>query len=296
MAHSNKKEFTNPILNFIALVFIGYLVYWVFTDNYMKGKFIAATDPHEKVNDEVDSKKEEQKNEFELAKVTSKSQAKGQEVYNLSCKSCHGAEGKGDGVGSQTNPKPRNFHNAAEFKYGISYESLMKTLLKGSPGTSMAPFDYLPEDDRIAVTHYIAKWTPGSGPESAATADNTQSANADNTIAAQETAEIEWSEDLVKTAIKELATEIKKSDLIHTEDRLSVIKGLLEGDLEQVNVGAYQKLIVNTGLVSKETILKSETSFREFLNSNYVFALTGLSFGTLTNSELKDMYNSVKMN
>ena len=290
MAHSNKKEFTNPIINFIALVFIGYLVYWVFTDNYMKGKFIAVTDPHEKVVDES-AKKEVKENEFQLAKVTNKSKAKGREVYSLSCKSCHGAEGKGDGPGSQTNPKPRNFQNASEFKFGVSYEAIMNTLLKGSPGTSMAPFDYLPEDDRIAVTHYIAQWIPGSGPESAAVAD---AVDGQQSASIPETVEIEWNEDLVNNAVATLAKKVEKTELISSEDKISVIKGILDGNLKQVNVGAYQKLYVNTDHINKAKILSNEESFKNFINSSYVFNLTGLSFGTISKTELKTMYNSLK--
>ncbi len=65
--------------------------------------------------------------------------AKGKELYHGkgTCFTCHGAEGKGDGiVGSALNPSPRNFHNPVFWKNRTNGE-LMWVLKHGSPGTGM---------------------------------------------------------------------------------------------------------------------------------------------------------------
>ena len=71
--------------------------------------------------------------------ATPASIAKGKELFNGkgACFTCHGPEGKGDGVvGQALNPSPRNFHNAAFWKNRTDGE-LMWVLQHGSPGTSM---------------------------------------------------------------------------------------------------------------------------------------------------------------
>jgi mono/diheme cytochrome c family protein len=65
--------------------------------------------------------------------------AKGKALYNAkgTCFTCHGAEGKGDGiVGSALNPSPRNFHNPVFWKNRTDGE-LMWILKHGSAGTGM---------------------------------------------------------------------------------------------------------------------------------------------------------------
>ncbi len=65
--------------------------------------------------------------------------AKGKELFNGkgTCFTCHGPEGKGDGiVGQALNPSPRNFHNPLFWKNRADGE-LMWILKHGSPGTQM---------------------------------------------------------------------------------------------------------------------------------------------------------------
>src|SRR5690349_8195591 len=46
---------------------------------------------------------------------------KGKTTFSTTCASCHGADGKGDGVaGATLNPKPRNFHELTGWKNGPS--------------------------------------------------------------------------------------------------------------------------------------------------------------------------------
>ncbi len=158
---SHNREKTHPILLFLPLVLISYIVFWVFSDQFDKGFYDSVNSEHKP------SKKEEKivENKFNINDRTDESIKVGRKIYSTTCVTCHGKEGRGDGT--KSNPMPRNFYNASDFKFGTSFEKLFETVTKGSPGTSMAPFGYLPEDDRIAVSHYISRWVPGSKSDNA---------------------------------------------------------------------------------------------------------------------------------
>lgn len=87
--------------------------------------------------------------------------AKGKEVYNVNCTVCHGAEGKGDGIGGAAlNPKPRNFHGpASDWKNGSSGKSIYVTLANGIAGSGMASYKALAPEDRWALVHYVQTLT-----------------------------------------------------------------------------------------------------------------------------------------
>lgn len=82
--------------------------------------------------------------------------ARGKELYDKNCTACHGENGHGDGTASATmNPRPRNFSSPNGWTNGYDLPAIFETLKEGVPGTSMAPFDYLPKADRMALAHYV---------------------------------------------------------------------------------------------------------------------------------------------
>ncbi len=82
--------------------------------------------------------------------------AKGKEVYNANCSSCHGSEGKGDGAGGEAlNPKPRSFHDADGWTNGSTLSEMYITVEEGIEGTGMIAYEFLPVKDRIATLYYI---------------------------------------------------------------------------------------------------------------------------------------------
>lgn len=81
---------------------------------------------------------------------------KGKQLYTTTCSSCHGTEGKGDGVaGASLNPQPRNFHSNDGWKNGNKFSQIYLTLQKGIPGTGMSAYDFIPVEDRLAIIHFV---------------------------------------------------------------------------------------------------------------------------------------------
>lgn len=82
--------------------------------------------------------------------------AKGKTLFETNCSSCHGAEGKGDGIaGKSMNPPPRNFHDLNGWTNGTSFSKIFKTLQEGITARGMSSYSSLPVEDRSAIIHYI---------------------------------------------------------------------------------------------------------------------------------------------
>ncbi len=83
--------------------------------------------------------------------------ANGKKIFESTCASCHGIEGKGDGAASELlNPKPRNFHSSDGWTNGRTFYDMYKTVNNGVAGTGMTAFEYLPASDRIAAILYLS--------------------------------------------------------------------------------------------------------------------------------------------
>lgn len=94
-----------------------------------------------------------------IGSSTDAQMARGKEVYDVNCATCHGIDGKGDGIGGGAlDPKPRNFHSGAGWTYGSSTKAMYVTLANGVAGTGMASYKALPASDRIALIHYVHHW------------------------------------------------------------------------------------------------------------------------------------------
>jgi len=82
--------------------------------------------------------------------------AKGKTLFESNCSSCHGLEGKGDGIAGKTlNPPPRNFHELTGWTNGPAFPKMFKTLQEGIIARGMASYSTILPEDRIAIIHYI---------------------------------------------------------------------------------------------------------------------------------------------
>jgi hypothetical protein len=92
---------------------------------------------------------------------------KGKSIFTMNCASCHGEQGKGDGVaGANLNPKPRNFHDMNGWTNGPSLTMMYKTLQEGITNRGMASYSNLPPDDRLSIIMYIRTLAPNFPPYS----------------------------------------------------------------------------------------------------------------------------------
>lgn len=89
----------------------------------------------------------------------------GEKLYQTNCALCHGPTGHGDGAaGAGLDPKPANFHdeeltlNSAPYKF-------YNTIRLGVPGTGMASFSQLSDEEVWALAFYL-KSLPFKGIES----------------------------------------------------------------------------------------------------------------------------------
>lgn len=91
----------------------------------------------------------------------------GEEVYRLYCTGCHGEKGDGNGPAAPfLDPRPRDFTRGL-FKFasvpagGLPRDDdLMRTLVRGLPGSSMPSWQLLPEGDRRAVIAHLKTFSP----------------------------------------------------------------------------------------------------------------------------------------
>ena len=82
--------------------------------------------------------------------------SKGAELFAANCASCHGPAGMGDGpAGLSLNPRPRNQTNTKEYKYGYGELGIFRTVKHGIPGTGMAAFPQLSDDDIWCVANFV---------------------------------------------------------------------------------------------------------------------------------------------
>lgn len=89
----------------------------------------------------------------------------GSALYQANCVSCHGANGRGDGIaGVNLDPKPANFHDP-ELVWNSAPYKFYNTIRLGVPGTGMAAFSHLSDEDVWALAFYLKSLPYGEQPK-----------------------------------------------------------------------------------------------------------------------------------
>jgi caa(3)-type oxidase subunit IV len=87
--------------------------------------------------------------------------AHGKQQFQAQCVTCHGAEGKGNGVAAAgLNPKPRNFSVGEGWKNGRKASQVFATLTNPKGLNGMPAFGSSPSDDRWGLAHYVRSLGP----------------------------------------------------------------------------------------------------------------------------------------
>lgn len=297
MSHEYKEK-SNPFILFFMLLFIGYLVYWVFTSQYSEGEYIAKAYPHQPIGGHAEE--EVKPDKFKIGKPTAESKALGNELYATTCKSCHGDAGLGDGsAAAGLNPPARDFTKLATFKFGYSSDELLATLDKGSPGTSMASFKYLSNDEKISIVHYVRTLMPISDDAASASADETPAVGGATATASAAPAAGEDYLDAsldakgVKAAFKSASMTVNADAFIASEmSKEEKLKALFTRGAQNVRVAAYSRVYVNSNEKLSNT-LTSFASFKQFVLSENVYNMIGESFASASDADLQSLYQQI---
>lgn len=83
----------------------------------------------------------------------------GKDVYLVHCVTCHGPDGRGEGL-----PGARNFTGLAGWKNGPKTTQMFRTVSDGL-GEQMPSFLHLPVEDRFAAIHYVRAFATGQPPD-----------------------------------------------------------------------------------------------------------------------------------
>ena len=116
------------------------------------------------LNDKTNSRAKTQfNNGVRIAQADMKGDpAKGKEIFQSTCATCHGPEGKGDGPASAAlDPKPRNLSDAA-YVSTLSDEHIFKVINEGGASVGKSPMmaawgGILSQDDIWNVIAYLRK-------------------------------------------------------------------------------------------------------------------------------------------
>lgn len=84
--------------------------------------------------------------------------ARGGALYNQTCATCHGEKGLGDGpAAGPLRPAVANFQDLRPSVFRV-----FDVLTHGVPGTGMAAYAHLPEEDRWALAYYVKELEQGT--------------------------------------------------------------------------------------------------------------------------------------
>ncbi len=214
--------------------------------------------------------------------------AKGKTLFETNCVSCHGADGKGDGVAAASlNPKPRNFTDLTGWKNGPKLTQIYKTLQEGVPGSAMPGFSSIPPEDRFALIHYVQSFRndyPKSTDADLKELDKTYSLSTGVKMPNQIP---------VTLAEEKLINENK-----NIEDRVIKISSVIEKD-SSFGAGVFRRISKNIkrsvrSLISNSRWNENESEFVNFIGTEQIYNGFNTDIYGLTGQEITAVFQYLK--
>jgi mono/diheme cytochrome c family protein len=227
----------------------------------------------------------------QIASPTNEMIDKGKNLFVTVCSSCHGTEGKGDGVaGVALNPKPRNFHEETGWKNGRKFFEMYNTLEKGIALNGMPAYDYMAVEERVAILQYVRKTfminAPMDTPQEITELDKTYSLSAGNKIAGT-------------IPVNNAGVLIQKESLPKSQKTINAIAKINE--LRNSNPSA--QLFFDISIDSEKAILtllnsnlwmRSEQDFSRLITNETILNGFSPNIINLSNQQLRDLYTLLK--
>jgi mono/diheme cytochrome c family protein len=213
---------------------------------------------------------------------------KGKTLFSTNCSSCHGTDGKGDGVaGLSLNPKPRNFHDLNGWKNGTKFSNIYKTLQEGITGTAMPSFSTLLPDDRIAIIHYLRTFT--SYPE----ITDAELTELDKTYSLSSGVK-QPNQIPVKLAIEKVLQDYKP-----VEERVKKISETIKGDNFSEGAILFKKISKNveksvTTLISNQRWNENENELVKLVGNELIYNGFKTNIYELTPAQVTVLYQYLK--
>lgn len=185
----------------------------------------------------------------------------GRALFARNCASCHGAQGRGDGAaGANLDPKPANFLDAAFIEAASPFQSYNVVRL-GVPGTGMAPYPQLSDEETWSLAFFIhsLRWEgkPVAKPEDFASKKESWLSTA---ASLQDAAILRGPSDLSDEALAFLRTFSEKQDsrasLLFAQEAVNdSVRLYLAGSLKEAEARALQAYL--DGIEPVETRIRS---------------------------------------
>lgn len=307
---SKLRDKINFFLYVLALIVAILVVYQAFSTGLKKGRFAGKYYPPE---DKSAQMGEEIKpvNLRLLRIATPELVVEGKKLYKLNCASCHGDAGHGDGPKSVSLvPPPRNF-SSEKFKNGSSVLQIYNTLATGIQGTSMPAFDLLPEEDRIAMAHYVQTFVPDPPEDPQELVDALPVVEGDEVVVSDSSAAAAG--DSAKPAVKAIPIEdAMKLYLAENQTRPAAVSGEARNALfdnycsschgtQGEGVVSTEQIVPEAVIYMKSGVLRGRqlrslsdyNAFKRFMISGSP-GLEKHRFGFLSDSQVQELYRFIR--
>lgn len=219
---------------------------------------------------------------------------KGFEAYKKhTCHTCHGEDGKASTPTGKA-LKARNF-TSDPFKQGRSEAGIKHSIKKGIPGTGMAAFASVPDEDMDAIAHYILVLAGGPDPDAPAIVETPEAAAP---VEAKETISINYAIQLMSKDRQAFSTKFADTSpgyALYEKHCASCHGANGEGgvSVSMISAAPYYRLKTEPLLGHSGYWMESQGRFNELI----VKGLPGKfmpGLGTLSKSDLQALYSFMK--